>query len=430
LSDSFGDGWNGASLEVEVNGVPVVGSAFTLADLSVGQETFTAGNGDLLTLIFNSGGFDNEVSYTLSDSEGNVFFTAGGINGPVVVGTVFNEALAVFGCPSSFTMISLNINPNYLDTVLVSACDSMMIAGVNQTTNGFYTDSLASVLGCDSAIVYDLTINASSNESVSAIICDAVSYTLPDGLVVNIAGVYTSILTSVTGCDSIVKTELTVVASYSVTQNLQICANDSLVVGTSVYNATGTYIDTLLSLGACDSLVTSNLVVYPAVEVTLGGVSTLCSNAAVVDLTLAPDSGVLSGPGVTGISFDPAAAGLGSHVLVYTFADANGCSATASLNVEVVVCTGIDNIKGIETISIYPNPYVSALNIMFDDAVSGALSIKLFDVTGRVIFMKEVNTSLGVNNIALDIPVDIATGVSLLQIERDGAIYSTTLIKE
>ena len=381
------------------------------------------------TAVVFSGTFDGEVSYSISDPNGNVIFEDG-FTTAVTVGEVFNDEIFSAGCPSGLSMVSVTVNSTYLDTVVMAACDSMMIAGVNQTVSGVYVDSLTSVSGCDSVVVYDLTINASNEESVSVTICDAATYTLPDGSVVNTAGLYLTTITNAAGCDSLVKTDLNVVASYSLTQNVQICADDSLVVGVIAYSATGTYMDTLTSLGGCDSVVTTNLVVYPAIDVTLGGVSAVCENAAVIDLTLDPIGGTLSGPGVTGTSFDASAAGVGNHVLVYTFTGPNGCDATASLNVDVVVCTGIDNLDGIETISIYPNPYVSALNIMFDDAIAGELSIKLLDVTGRVLMTQNVNTTVGVNNIALAVPADISAGVTVIQIERNGAIYSTTLIKK
>jgi hypothetical protein len=428
MFDSFGDGWNGASVGIEINGVGVLNSPFTFTTGSFAQETFTAGHGDSITVIYTSGSFDTEVSFTISDSQGNPIIEVA--PGAVTPGVMFDQEIVSAGCPGSLAMVSVTVNPTYFDSVSVIACDSMMIAGVNQTASGVYTDSLTTASGCDSIIVYDLTINASNEESVSATICDAATYTLPDGMVVNTTGLYLTTITNAAGCDSLVKTDLTVVASYSVSQNVQICADDSLVVGTNAYNATGTYTDILTSVGGCDSSVTTNLVVYPAVNVTLGGVSTVCDNSAVIDLTLDPIGGTLSGPGVTGTSFDASAAGVGSHVLVYAFTGPNGCAVSASLNVEVVVCTGIDNIEGIETISIYPNPYVSALNVMFTDAVSGELNIKLFDITGRVLMTQNVNTTVGVNNISLDVPADIAAGVTLLQIERNGAIYSTTLIKE
>ena len=55
--------------------------------------------------------------------------------------------------------------------------------------------------------------------------------------------------------------------------------------------------------------------------------------------------GVYSGTGVTDdgngmtYSFDPAAAGVGIHTLTYTFTDGNGCTNSASDDVEVFALT-------------------------------------------------------------------------------------------
>ena len=57
-----------------------------------------------------------------------------------------------------------------------------------------------------------------------------------------------------------------------------------------------------------------------------------------------PAGGVYSGPGVTDdgngmtYSFDPAAAGVGTHTITYSFTDANGCSGSASDSINVQQC--------------------------------------------------------------------------------------------
>jgi hypothetical protein len=342
-----------------------------------------------------------------------------------------SQQASIVGCPSDLTMVQLSTTPTYLDTVVMTACDSMVIGGVAQTTSGFYADSLTSAAGCDSIVVFDLTINNSYAEARSASICDNSTFTLPDGVVVNTAGTYTSVLTAANGCDSVITYTVDVVSSFALVQDLEACDGDTVVVGTSVYTTTGSYVDSLLSAGGCDSVVTTNLVVYPTVDVTIGGVTVVCESAPAVDLALDPVGGVLSGPGVVdSTTFDPAAAGVGVATLTYTFEDGNGCNATASLDVEVVVCTGIEDIDGIEALSIYPNPYISSINLLFDDAVAGELNITLFDVTGRVLKAESVMTAIGANTISINVSPEVASGVHILQIERDGAVYSTTLIKK
>lgn len=385
--------------------------------------------GESVDLGFASAG---TLSWFESDTASIPFFQGDTLT-MLAADTTFyvSQQASIVGCPSDLAMVQLSTVPTYLDTVVMTACDSMVIGGVAQTTSGFYADSLTSVAGCDSIVVFDLTVNNSYAEARSATICDNASFTLPDGVVVNTAGTYTSVLTAANGCDSVITYDISVVSSFTITQALEACEGDTVLVGTSEYTATGTYVDSLISVGGCDSLVTTSLLVYPAVNVSIGGVTVVCESAPAVELTLTPTGGVLSGPGVVdSTSFNPADAGVGVSTLTYTFADGNGCDATASLDVEVVVCTGIEDIEGIETLSIYPNPYISTINLLFDDAVAGELNITLFDVTGRILKVESVITAIGANTIRLDVSPEVAAGVHILQIERDGAVYSTTIIKK
>ena len=68
--------------------------------------------------------------------------------------------------------------------------------------------------------------------------------------------------------------------------------------------------------------------------------STICENAASVSLTGTVAGGTFSGPGVTGSSFDPAAAGAGVHTITYTLGGLDTCYSTSqSVTVETPVYT-------------------------------------------------------------------------------------------
>lgn len=345
-------------------------------------------------------------------------------------GVYTSTILNALGCDSVITTtVTILDNTDSTQNVVLCFGESTMVGASVYSADGTYTDTLTNAVGCDSVVTTNLTILAPITSADSYLLCSGGSISIGSNTYNN-AGVYTDVLTSSAGCDSTVTSTVAFIAPITLVQNVQLCTGDSVVVGANAYDTTGSYTDVFVSASGCDSTVTTNLVVFTSVDVTLGGVSTVCDNADVIDLTLSPAGGVLSGPGVTGDSFDPAAAGVGSQVLTYTFTDNNGCDATASLNVEVVVCTGIEDIEGIETISVYPNPFVSSINVVFDDATSSELTIKLLDVTGRVLTTKVVNTTIGANSILLEVPADVAAGVTIMQIERDGAVYSTTLIKQ
>ncbi|PHI18461.1 hypothetical protein CEQ90_17760 [Lewinellaceae bacterium SD302] len=77
----------------------------------------------------------------------------------------------------------------------------------------------------------------------------------------NTTGVYVNDLVGVGLCDSVVVLDLEVVAQLETTVDTTICFGESYSVGINTYSVTGTFEDTLLSSFGCDSIVTTNLVV-------------------------------------------------------------------------------------------------------------------------------------------------------------------------
>lgn len=94
---------------------------------------------------------------------------------------------------------------------------------------------------------------------------------------------------------------------------------------------------TFTTTNGCVNTATGNITVnaLPAVSIT-GIAPTYCVSNVPVNLNLQPSGGTLSGPGVTGNSFIPSVAGVGTHTLTYSFTDANSCSNTTTANIVVV----------------------------------------------------------------------------------------------
>ncbi len=92
LTDTFGDGWNGATLDILAGGAPIAGSpygtTFTAGTSEINTITLTDGQ----TISFNqtNGGFPGEEGFILTDPFGNVIFdsSAGGVG----AGEVFSFA--------------------------------------------------------------------------------------------------------------------------------------------------------------------------------------------------------------------------------------------------------------------------------------------------------------------------------------------------
>ena len=111
----------------------------------------------------------------------------------------------------------------------------------------------------------------------------------------------------------------------------------------------GTYSVTYATIAPCPNSSSVSVTVFPLPTVTFTTPVNLCVNAGVQSSlgggapaqdTSLGDTGVYSGIGVTDVGngmyrFDPAIAGVGMHMLTYTYTDGNGCKNSASHDVEV-----------------------------------------------------------------------------------------------
>ncbi|MCD4683189.1 MAG: carboxypeptidase regulatory-like domain-containing protein, partial [Bacteroidales bacterium] len=95
LWDDFGDGWNGGTLTISVDGTVVLNN-ITIATGS-GPETFyfDVGSGAEITCVFTAGGWPYECSYYIYDNDDNEVF-ADGVGGVDPTGGTFTGTCIVF----------------------------------------------------------------------------------------------------------------------------------------------------------------------------------------------------------------------------------------------------------------------------------------------------------------------------------------------
>lgn len=83
--------------------------------------------------------------------------------------------------------------------------------------------------------------------------------------------------------------------------------------------------------------VNGNIQARPLPVIQFSSFGNLCLNGSAIQLQASPAGGQFSGTGVTGGQFNPATAGLGTHVITYTYTDPiTGCSNAATQSVTVV----------------------------------------------------------------------------------------------
>ena len=205
---------------------------------------------DTLNLIINSSDATSDL-VTSCDSYiwDGVTYTSSGAYTNVYANTA--------GCDSVHTL-NLTINNITTSTSTATACDVYTWDGVTYTTSGVYTNTYINADGCDSIHILNLTINNSTLELSSETACD--SYTW-DAVTYTKSGTYTNIYTSSSGCDSICTLALTINNSTSSVFNQLSCDNYIWMVNGQSYDTSGIYIDTIVNIMGCDSLVTLDLYV-------------------------------------------------------------------------------------------------------------------------------------------------------------------------
>lgn len=121
---------------------------------------------------------------------------------------------------------------------------------------------------------------------------------------------------------------------------------------------------------------------------------TVCSTSSMVLLTGSPSGGIYSGPGVSGGNFSPSAADLGSNSITYTITDSNACVSTASLNIYVNVCTGVDESDEL-SVTVFPNPANDDWTIAIAETVTPIdYFFEMFDISGRILRREQLTAQL------------------------------------
>jgi hypothetical protein len=125
LYDSFGDGWNGSTLTITHNGATNV---YTFTTGFFATFTIPVTDGLPFIMVYAAGAFQNEVTYELLDSDGNLLFA----NGPFpTVGQVYNQLVVCPDCPgvsqNSITITNIDTTSAQVNWTLIPTAVSYII---------------------------------------------------------------------------------------------------------------------------------------------------------------------------------------------------------------------------------------------------------------------------------------------------------------
>jgi len=320
-----------------------------------GQNITSAGT--YTANLINANGCDSIATLNLainqtSSSQTNINTCASSLpinwNGQSIstAGTYTATLLNSAGCDSIATL-NLTIQPNSSSQTNVSICSSQAPYtwnGQSYSNTGQYSVAFPVGNGCDSIANLNLTVNPVRTSQTQVAICNGQLPYLWNGQSYNSPGNYSVTLAGSNGCDSIASLVLSIGTAATTQETLQRCrAQLPLNWNGQILTGPGTYSATLSTAAGCDSVVNLSLTVFNDPVVATIADSSICPGQSITLETQgaatyqwSPATG-LSNPGIASPSFT----GTNSQQYVVTGTDANGCTDTDTLNIEVKNLAGL-----------------------------------------------------------------------------------------
>ncbi len=239
-----------------------------------------------------------------------------------------------FGCDSIATL-NLEVNPISVEYEDIIICDGQLPYtwhGQILTGSGTYSDTLASVAGCDSIIVMTLDVITEFISYETVEVCDAQLPYNWHGQTFFDAGTYTDTLTSVAGCDSIIVLALDVLPEFVTYETYETCETGlPYSWHGQTLNTSGIYSDTLISVAGCDSIIVLDLRVEPEARPVFAAIGPFCLDEEAPSLPTTSRNGISGRWNPSVISTDVAGS------FEYTFTPNSGqCATSTSIFITVI----------------------------------------------------------------------------------------------
>ncbi len=380
----------------------------TLSESGIYSATLTGGNGCdsvlnmSLTVVQSP---ETTINQTICESSS---FAFGGQD--LISAGVYIDTLATsLGC-DSFVVLNLAVSDRYETELNQTICEGerMSFNGRDVEVTGTYEEAFIAVNGCDSIVTLNLEVAPKGFSQSQVEICQGGSMTFA-GQELTEAGIYSEMLSTTNGCDSLVELTLSILPIFESTSEQTICEGDTVNFHNFVLTESNSYMVILQTEEGCDSMVVLNLQVLDGVETT-------------IEAMICP-----------GESMDFGGALLTEEgVYTTSLTSSTGCDSTVVLNLTVGTA-GVGNCISVsieeellETIEIYPNPVSQNLFINSPDVKMS--QIRLLNLTGQTLSQQSFDKNNATNqaNIAMQ---DIAPGIYWVLIQTELGLRQEKIVK-
>ena len=304
-----------------------------------------------------------------------------GENSYTISGTYIDTLLNADVCDSIVTTYLTVIEPLYFDQTISICSGTSYSIGIHiYEVSGIYTDTLDAISGCDSIVTTDLTIEPAVTHEQDVQLCFGESYEIGASIYIE-SGTYLDSLVTEFGCDSVVTTHLTIEDENTFEQTIVICAGESFTVGETDYFESGEYIEILVSATLCDSIVTTNLTVLPAMDVsiTVDAITLTGGDPAAVSTTFqwvkCDPYSIIDGATSSTYTVEEN----GDYAVIITDGDCSDTSECVTIS-EV----GIKSFNQ-STLNVYPNPTEGQFTVTIDSQ-SAFTTMTVLNNVGQVVF--------------------------------------------